>query len=260
MNVTESLQQQFQVFILDPTQDVEAKVREGPRAAVKDRLAIYARAYRSRLVEVLDADYPALHLLAGDEGFSEIAHAYIEAHPSQHPNARWFGRHMPAFLSSDARYAASPVLAEMAEFEWAMSLAFDAADEPVMTLSDLAALPPDDWPGLRLRLHPSLQMCELKWNVPPFWRADQQAAEPPVLVESKLAVPWVVWRRELTTYYRFVEPDEAVLLRAVAEGATFAQLCDRLQRWHDSEAVPLRAMELLKRWIGEGLVARQSGG
>ena len=255
MSIHATVQNQFQNFILAGQTDILRAVVDGPRLDAKGRLDVYADGYRSRLIEILDADYPALHALAGDDLFDHLARAYIAAHPSVFPNARWFGFHLAGFLANDAAFTSQPVLAEMAKFEWAMSLAFDSADDPVLDIAELASLPSEAWSILGFRMHSSLQRMELAWNVPAFWLAVTREHEPPTPEQSTETAPWIVWRRALTTYYRSLDADEAAALDLIARDGSFADMCEVLCDWHQPEAVPAIAMTLLKRWIAEGLIS-----
>lgn len=255
MSTYVSLQDQFQRYVLTGEKGILSAVVDGPRLDASGRLDVYAHGYRLRLIEVLDADYPALHTLAGDELFEQLARAYIAAHPSVFPNARWFGIHLPHFLAGDAAFVSQPVLAEMAIFEWAMGLAFDSADDPVLDIAELASLPAEVWSTLVFRLHNSLQHLELAWNVPAFWQAMTREEDLPTPAQSPNAVPWIVWRRELTTYFRSMDADEAAALRAIVSDGHFAAMCEVLCDWHEPENIPIFAMTLLKRWIAEGLIS-----
>jgi hypothetical protein len=256
MSTLAVLQSRFQAFVESGRPDIVSAIVDGPRVDAATRLGIYAFAYRSRLTEVLETDFPALKVLAGDELFESIAHSYIARFPSDHPNARWFGRHLLSFLMDTAPFDSQPVLAEMAGFEWAMSLAFDAADEPVLAVADLAGVPGEQWPSLTFKMHPSLQPLELRWNVPAFWSAVHQEASLPVPASSPAAVPWIVWRRDLTTYFRSLPADETAMLDAACGGANFSALCEVLMEWHAPEVVPVRAIECVKGWIEAGFVSR----
>ncbi len=222
------------------------------KLAVCERLGIYQRAYRSRLVEALGKDYPALHALLGEEGFTSLCHAYIDVHPSRSFSLRWLGENMASFLS-DVDYPSH--LPELARFEWALVEAFDAADAVVAKEAELATIPAPQWPALKLRFSPSAQILSCRWNVPALWRAvkDETTRPEPVSLSQRLAC--LVWREQLTTRYRTLEDDEAEAMKAAAGGASFAALCERLTRWHTDEAVPLRAASLLKRWLTEGLIS-----
>ena len=250
-----ALQDRFQRYVLTGERGIQSAIVDGPRLDATGRLDIYANGYRLRLIEILDADYPALHALAGDDLFDQLARAYIAAHPSAFPNARWFGIHLPEFLACDAAYISQPVLAEMAKFEWAMSLAFDSADNPVVEIAELAVLPGEAWSTLGFRMHSSLERMELAWNVPTFWLAVTREDEPPTPGQSTETAPWIVWRRELTTYFRSLDAAEAATLDLIARNGNFADMCEVLCDWHEPDAVPAIAMTLLKRWIEEGLIS-----
>ena len=60
---------------------VAERIAGDDRLAAGDRLAIYARAYRARLVETLRGEYPALRLLVGDTVFDLFAADYVAASP-----------------------------------------------------------------------------------------------------------------------------------------------------------------------------------
>ena len=255
MGVHTTLQEQLQIYVLAGGRSIVAAIVDGPRLDAAGRLDVYAKGYRLRLIEILDADYPALHILAGDYLFDQLAIAYVEAHTSVFPNARWFGMHLPRFLASNSAYASQAVLAEMAAFEWAMSLAFDSADDPVLDIADLVNLPGEAWSTLGFRFHSSLQRVELAWNVPAFWHAVTREKDLPAPAQSPDAAIWIVWRRELTTYFRSLEIDEAAALNTIVAQGNFADLCEKLCDWHEPDAVPVYAMMLLRRWIDEGLLS-----
>ena len=248
----------FQSHILHGDDGIRTLVVGTEAVDADTRLGIYAGAYRLRLIEALDTDYPGLHTLAGDTAFDALCRAYIDAHPSAFRSLRWFGHRLAEFLRTTAPYAAHPVFAEMAEFEWALSAAFDAADSELCTAADLAAVPADRWPALRFTPHDSLRRLDLRWNVPPVWKAIDASDAPPALAEGADPVAWLVWRRELVTRYRSLGVDEAWALDALRGGAHFAALCEGLTEWIDAQNVAAHAAALLKRWLEDGLIRQFS--
>lgn len=225
----------------------------GGALAPEARLGIYVHGYRSRLVEVLGTDYPALGALLGEPALSALALDYLGEHPSSRPSVRWFGAALASHLGR--REPGRPWLAELAAFEWAMGEAFDAAEAAPLGLECLAALPGDHWPGLGLRFHPSLRVLSLAHDVPGLWRR-LRAGTPCAADEAPggPAATWLVWREDNAPVYRPAAEDEAVLLECLRAGGRFAEGCERLGERLDAEAVPLRAASLLKTWITEGLV------
>ena len=255
-----ALQRDFQRFLLGPACDaVPPWVSVSGRAAPATQLAVYTSAYRARLKEVLALDFPALNVLLGEECFEELAHAYIDAHPSQGFTLRDFGGHMACFLRQQAGYKDRPFLGELAAFEWTLGQAFDAADVPVFTEQAMSALPAEEWPRLQLVLHPSVHRLDFVWNAPGLWKAYTSDCPKPVIPAQTEPVPWLIWRDELTTRFRSLEHDEHVALDAARGGATFVEMCETLSTAIPPEVVPLRAASLLKSWIGQGLISGIAG-
>jgi hypothetical protein len=292
------LQAGFQDYLLSPAQTaILEQVTGTAKVGAEIRLGIYAEAYRLRLIEALDTDFPVLHALLGDDEFDRMARAYIDAYPSRHFSVRWFGQHVSDFLRTVLPCREHPALSEMAAFEWAMTLAFDAADSPLLAMDDMAAVPPASWPGMHFTPHASLHRLDLRWNVPAVWKAhaagedvtapvenplpiaatgvaeisgiesDTKRAEDRLRLTGGLApvsesaaprepVAWVVWRHELTTYFRSIEVDEAWALDALIAGQTFADLCEGLCEWIDAQHVATHAAGFLKTWIGDGMISK----
>jgi hypothetical protein len=249
------LQRDFQDYVYQGTERIHSRVLGTEKAGTEVRLEIYRDAYRLRLLECLENDYPALECLAGDQEWERLARAFIESHPSRYFNVRWYGDEMAEFLKTTAPWRERPALSEMAEFEWAMTLAFDAQDASVLKVDDIAAVPAARWPKFRFAPHPSLQRLSLEWNVPAFWRAVDMGKRPPRMKRAKAPVEWLLWRHELQIYFRSLNTDEASALDALRAGESFAEICAGLCQWHDEESVAVQAAALLKGWVTEGLIA-----
>jgi hypothetical protein len=251
-----SLQQEFVAYLLHRDEYVVQRIEGTHRVDNRTRLGIYADAYRLRLLEALRVDFTALHTLAGDSDFERIGRAYIETHPSEHFSIRYFGHQMSAFLASDARFCDTPVFAEMAAFEWALGLSFDAADSACVTVEAVGAIPGEAWPDMQLRLHPSVQRLDLRWNVPGLWKAIQEEQPPQQPVAADYPQSWVIWRHGLKSYFRSAPVDESWALDALGEGQCFAMLCAGLCEWVDEDHVAAHAAQLIRRWVTDGLIAR----
>src|SRR5215510_9534150 len=82
-----------------PQLTAASATRPSARLGVERRLGIYHSAYRSRLVECLTDDYPALQHALGHARFHALCLQYIAEFPSRAPNLNAFGEHMPAFCA-----------------------------------------------------------------------------------------------------------------------------------------------------------------
>ncbi len=260
MTALAKLQQTFQDCVLRPDKPASiAWVSASGRAAPETQLSIYSYAYAARLREVLANDYPATQMAIGDDHFNALANDYIQAHPSHYFSLRDFGQHLPNYLADkvqhDDTYQGMHWLVELAQFEWTLGQAFDAADTSLFTEQDMATIPPEAWPELRFTLHPSVHRLNFEWNIPEMWQALTADNHTPVSSERDPASPWLVWREQLVTRFRSMSIDEQRALDTVCEGGSFNEVCEELATLMNEEDVPLRAAGLLKGWIAQGLIS-----
>ncbi len=254
MKPLRELQAAFQDHILTRDPAIQARVAGTGSVDVDTRLGIYSSAYRLRLLEALSTDYPGLKALTGEDEFDRMGRGFIEARPSAYRSLRWFGGGLADYLRATPPWSGQPACAEMAAFEWAMSDAFDAADSPLATIGQMAAIPPEQWPQLQFVAHASVRRLNLISNVPALWQTltSGEAATPALCPQP---VGWLVWRQGLDTCFRSLEVDEAWALDAMLRGEDFAAVCEGLCEWIDAQHVAAHAAGLLKQWLTDGLIS-----
>jgi hypothetical protein len=253
MSQLAQLQHNFQAYIIDQAKGADFKQRivNDKKVGAKKRLGIYADGYRLRIIEALANAYPKLQAFLGDQLFNQTARAYIDAYPSHYRNMRWVGDEMDTHLRKTL--SQHVVAAELAAFEWALGLAFDAEDAPILQLQDLADIPPEAWGELHFAFHPSLQLLDLDWNVIPIWQAldaDETPPEPQQIHELCL-----VWRSDMNSHYRTTEALEHKAVQNVMAGATFASLCEDLFTTLGDDAT-LQAAQYLSTWLEAGMISK----
>jgi hypothetical protein len=246
-------QQRFQQAVL--ADDIAPGLFVAEGSDVAGGFGLYLMAYRARLLAALRDNFPVLHRALGDEAFADLAHDYIAAYPSRFRSIRWFGDALVDFLDADPDRLPHPALADVARMDWVMRGAFDAQGAPLLTLPDLAALAPDDWPQQRFALLPSLRRVDLNWSVEPIWRALNDDADAQTAAPEPLAHVLLVWRPELDCLWRSAGDVEAAALRALAQGATFAECCAAIAAAGEPDPAAA-AVGLLQRWVSDGLLAR----
>lgn len=255
MNPLQNLQSVFQSYLLHGGDAMLQRISSTKKVSAQQRLAIYYDAYRLRLLEALDSNYPVLHTWVGDDAFRNLGLAYIEAHPSKHFSIRYFGHRLPQFLSTADVFRDKPYVGEMAALEWAVSEAFDASDSPIVSLNEVAAIPPDAWPEMQFQLIPSMRLVELRWNVSLIWNAIKAEQVPEKPKAEQWPITWLIWRQDLKTYFRSLTVDEAWALNSARSGSSFADLCAGLCEWIDAQNVAPHAAGYLKHWVGDGLIS-----
>ncbi len=219
------------------------------------RLRVYANAYWTRIAGALATDFPKLRAFLGTEAFDALVIPYLRAHPTRHPSLREAGLHLARFLGERGE----PVPADLARLERARTEVFDGPDAGgVMSRDDAAALPPDEFPRLPLRLVPASALVELSTNADELWDALEDDRPHPEADPADPAAPprtVLVWRRGITVIHRTLQADEAAALRRVQGGASFGEVCEALAASSPADVVE-RALELLLRWLDAEALAR----
>lgn len=257
----DNLQRAFQDCLLANGDDFAASVRDTRKANRVTLLDVYREGYALRLIEVLTNDYPGVVAMCGPADFDHLARAYIAAHPSHSPSVRWFGRHLAEFARGTPPYDRAPAVAEMARFEWALGVAFDTPDVAPITADELIALPLDAWETLSFTPLPSLSLQSFVYNVAPAWqRRDAVPCGDLEVERTPEPVIWAIWRPELMSHFRSLEPDETEMLKALIEGRPFPEICERLVVHVREDQVAARAVGLLRGWVEVGMVASYSTG
>lgn len=256
MSVTlQTIQADFQDYVRGAGKRqpaIASLIANGFGLPAEDRLAIYYDAYRIRLAEALSEAFGKTHAYVGDETFAELCSAYIDRHPSHYRNLRWFGDAFPALVA--ASLPDHSVVAELAGFEWALGLAFDAADAPALMPEDIQRLDAADWEQVGFVLPPSLQLMSLHWNAPGIWLALEKEEAPPDAVFSEQACTWVVWRKDLQAHFRSLDAYESLALRGLKEGQSFSGVCAETAALSEQDITPQIA-GWLHGWLSESMLS-----
>ena len=230
------------------------ELRGDDAADISSRMAVYRNGYRIRLRDALATEYAGLGLMAGHR-FAHLLDGYVAAHPSEHYNIRWHGAGLPAYLEHALPWREKPELAAMARLDWAISTAFDAADESVLRAADLAGVPAEAWADLRLTPLSHLQVLSSTCNPDAFRRAADHGLKRPRLRRLSKPRHMLVWRQALEVRYRTVQADEYAALAGAMRGEVFSRLCERLAEHNGPDKALPRMVALLSQWLDEGLIS-----
>jgi hypothetical protein len=237
-------------------------VTSDERLGAEDRLDVYANAYFYRIHDVLADDYPTLAQALGETGFHDLVTSYLAVHPSEHPSLRWIGERLPGFLAShpasESTRTSCPFGADLAAYEWAFQMVFDAADTPTMRREDLASLPAERWDALEVRLRPSVRTLDLAWPVHEL----RSAAGTEGIERTEGNLPEIksrasslcVWRHNERVSHRTLDESEARALQQACRGVAFGALCEEISREAAEGEAPARAAAWLARWIDDELI------
>ncbi len=249
------IQDRFQSAVLTGDEAILSSLCDNSRTGRDTLFGVYRHAYGTRLVEVIANDHGFLKAYLGDDMFEEMARAYIAAHPSRSPNARWVSKDVAPFLSRTAPYCAHPEISELAAIEAALGRAFDAPDAPVIGIAELAALPLERWSSLSFTPHPSAERLRLTTNAFPIWQALSAGEEPPDAQRLAEPKPMLVWRHEAMPMIRELPPEEAMMWDVGSKGVIFEQLCEMVAVFGAPQDAAARAAQYLAGWLAAGLLS-----
>ncbi|MFT3869407.1 MAG: DNA-binding domain-containing protein [Nibricoccus sp.] len=228
-----------------------------------ERVEIYNRMYWFRILDSLAQDFPGLKALLGDKKFWKLAETYLAVCPSRSFTLRDLGSRLEKFIASEAALV-EPYLAaalDMTHFEWAQIVAFDGPSKPKLRKAQFEGTNPNQ---LQLGLQPYLTILNCRHPVDEFVLAVKRdgalrtEASNAVLarIESTGEVVELrrgpilylaVHRMDNQLYYKRLDREAAVLLRALRAGRTLAEAC--AAAFARSKLGEAEQAETLKQWF-----------
>ncbi len=122
------------------------------------RYAVYRNNVMVSLIRAMEANFPAIARLVGEEFFSALAQVFISANPPRTRLLFEYGAEFPIFLESFEPVRPYPYLADVARVEQMWREAFHETDAPVMAAVDFTDIPPLQLPALKLSAHPATRI------------------------------------------------------------------------------------------------------
>jgi hypothetical protein len=229
-----------------------------------ERLEIYNQQYWWRLVSLFAEDFPGVCAVVGQRSFDRLTTEYLEECPSQSWNLRNLGARLPAFLEKYPDLVAPhfALALDVARTEWAVTAAYDEAEEEGIDPQQLAMSDPST---LRLGVQPYLQLLELRYPTDRLLlklKKRNEAAESvsnavgqrkktrAVRITSRpLREPLylAVHRQDLRVYYRRLDALAYRMLSALRSGETLEAACEVALSVEASD--PNEAAGKVRKWF-----------
>jgi hypothetical protein len=127
-----------------------------------ERMRIYRNTFVATVTAALRLTYPAVDRLVGHEFFDAAAEPFIHVNPPVSAYLNEYGEGFADFLAQFEPTRTLPYLADVARFEWALSVAANAIDAPTLEAGALAAVAPEDHSLIRFEAHPSVSLLALE--------------------------------------------------------------------------------------------------
>jgi hypothetical protein len=222
------------------------------RLSAIERIDIYANAYFYRLLDCLGEEFPATLAVVGSDNFAVLARDYLLRYPPSEPSIIHVGRYLPSFLRNHRLAEQWRFIAELARLERIILDVFHARDAPALDVEAIRRIPPQQWPGLKLRAHPAVEIVHGEWRVADVLSAVESGDDWSEPGHQNTAV--IVWRQDAQVHYRDLQEVEARALALILEGATFGAICEAIAV--DPEQPDQTALigQLLARWLTDEII------
>jgi len=116
---------------------------------------VYRNTVIKSCIDALQANFPAVSRLVGDEWFRAAAAVYARDHPPDSAELARYGASFPEFLASFEPAQELPYLPSVAALDRLWTESHLAADAPVLAAAMLAATPPSSLYRTCLEVHPA---------------------------------------------------------------------------------------------------------
>lgn len=177
--------------------------------------AVYRNTVMSGCVDALQANFPSVARLVGDDWFRAAAATYVRAQPPRDGRLSMYGETFADFLADFEPAHDLPYLAGVARLDRFWIEAHTAEDAIAVDSTWLASLSPEELGGLILRPHPAARWC-LFDDLPIYsiWASNRLGIE---------TTGEIVWQGEGALLTRSVDAVEWQILDSC--GAAFLDAC-----------------------------------
>jgi hypothetical protein len=182
MNVS---QDAFRAGLLDPEVPAPKGLTNPDGAQATKRFDVYRNNVAVSLSDALEAAFPVIRKLVGDNFFRAMAGVYLRKHPPKSPLMMFYGEAMPQFLRRFAPAQSLPYLPDIAKLELAMRRAYHAGDAQSVDPQVLGALAPDALLASRLRIAPAVQVLRSEFPIHAIYLANTTPDAPAPVMQPE---------------------------------------------------------------------------
>jgi hypothetical protein len=227
------LQLDFLAQALDGDRGVSTSWLTTHRLDLATGIDIYRNNASVGFRKALQASFPVLVKLAGEDWFHVVAALYQATHPSRSGDLNEVGDRFAEFLASHLegdpeRYGKTfGYFPDVARLEWAYQ---EALNDTAVDIPDIASLQQglasvDD--SFRFVLNPTLRLCSSSFPIYEIWSWNREETETvPDLAGGCSQV--LVLKAGRQTHVRSISADALTLLQALMSGAAFVEAIENL--------------------------------
>ncbi len=223
----------FARALLDPEAALPAGIIDPMGRPAPKRFSVYRNNVASSLTRALEAAFPTVRKLVGEEFFGAMAVVFLRAHPPRSRMLMLYGDDMPGFLEGFQPVAHLGYLPDVARLDQAMRQSYHAADSTPLSGSEFQHLVNEDIGGCRLSLAPALRVVRSSWPIQSIWAANADGGPAP-RPGSETAL---VLRPDFDPRPHRLSEGGGALIQGLLDGATLGQSLEAAEGPVDLPAV-----------------------
>jgi Putative DNA-binding domain len=216
------MQAEFAAALLDPDAAVPGGLVDPFGRPAPKRFSVYRNNVASSLTRALEAAFPTVRKLVGDEFFAAMAGVFLRAHPPTSRMMMLYGDALPGWLKTFPPVAHLGYLPDVARLDQAMRESYHAADADPLSQGDLQRLTGTGSVRLRLTLAPSLRLIRSPWPIQSIWAANAENGTAP----HPGAEAALVLRPLFDPRPHRLSPPDGAFVQGLQEGLTLEQSLD----------------------------------
>jgi hypothetical protein len=216
------MQAAFAAAILDPDAAVPSGLVDPLGRPSAKRFSVYRNNVASSLIRALEAAFPTVRKLVGDEFFAAMAGVFLRAHPPTSRMLMLYGDALPDWLATFPPVAHLGYLPDVARLDQAMRESYHAADSEPLPEAEFHRLLGGDIAAIRLQIAPSVRLVRSAWPVQTIWAATAEAGPTP----QPGAEAALVLRAEFDPRPHRISENEGIFVKALLDGLSLGQSLD----------------------------------
>jgi hypothetical protein len=193
------------------------------------RLRVHRHHMLDSLGSALATTFPTVQAVVGADFFRGLARAFVRRSLPTQPVLAEYGAGFPGFIASHDAARDLPYLADVARLDWALNLAFHAPAGGRLAAADLAAIPADQLPLLRLGLAPGTTLVASPYPLDRIWAASQPGAAADPVDLAGGSVRFLVLRRPDDAAFVTLSAGEVAFVAGLGEGLSLEEAAGRAE-------------------------------
>lgn len=228
---------EFSAGLLDPQQPVPLLIK----GQTERRYAVYRNNVTVGLIRALEANFPVVRRLLGEEYFAGFARDFAQHHPPQSPLMFRYGSAFPEQLERDIDLASFPYLADIARLEILWRESYHAADSNPLAGDVLSLVDPEQLFDCRFEVHAATRIFQSHFAVYDILAANRQGGDGHV-TDPQRSQCVLITRLQNDVMFHEISADQLKFFNALISGQTLGDALDQSaldQNFNLAEALTL---------------------